>query len=151
MKKIIVLFALVITTMVAATSATAAPPTNQTGLVNLAIGDVTLQIPIGLAANACDLNVAAILALIVDDGTAACTAVAESAAISAGDGGDDGAVNQVGLINVATGDIVAQVPVAAALNICDLNIAALAAVIIDTGETSCEAAASSHAKNNKNK
>ena len=147
MKRIIVLVALVISTMVAATSATAAP-TNQTGLVNVNIGDVTLQVPIALAANACDLNVAALVALIVDVGEADCTANANAVAdsVTAGNGGGNGPTNQTGLVNVNIGDVTVQVPVAAALNLCDINIAVLAA-IIDAGGTSCDAVANSKAKN----
>ena len=48
-------------------------------LVNVVIGDVTVQVPIGVAANICDVN-AAVLANQVDNGDATCTATAESVA-----------------------------------------------------------------------
>ena len=51
-------------------------------LVNVVIGDVTVQVPIGVAANICDIN-AAVLANQVDSGDATCTATAESTASNA--------------------------------------------------------------------
>ena len=48
-------------------------------LVNVLIGDVTVQVPIGIAANLCDIN-AAVLANQVDAGDTTCTATAESTA-----------------------------------------------------------------------
>ncbi len=48
-------------------------------LVNVIIGDVTVQVPVGIAANICDVN-AAVLANQLDAGDATCTATAESIA-----------------------------------------------------------------------
>jgi len=60
-------------------------PTNQQGLVNVNISDVDVLVPIGIAANVCDVN-AAILAEQIRQGGAECTATAESLA-SPGSGG----------------------------------------------------------------
>jgi hypothetical protein len=55
---------------------------------------------------------------------------------------------QEGLINVNLSDNTVQVPIAAAVNICDLNVAALAE-IIDAGGDSCDAVAKSDAKDRR--
>jgi hypothetical protein len=55
-----------------------------------------------------------------------------------------GATTQNGLINVNVSDVTVQVPIAVALNICDVNVALLA-VLIDTSSATCTADASSHA------
>ena len=47
------------------------------GLVNVVIDDVTIKVPIGIAANICDVNAAVLAAAIVDTGTATCTATAD--------------------------------------------------------------------------
>ena len=60
-------------------------PTNQQGLVNVNIADVDVLIPIGIAANVCDVN-AAILAEQIRQGGASCIATADAIA-SPGSGG----------------------------------------------------------------
>src|SRR3712207_3822022 len=53
--------------------------TTQEGLVNVNIEDVTVQLPIAIAANVCDVNVN-VLARQLRDGGAQCTADADSGA-----------------------------------------------------------------------
>jgi hypothetical protein len=118
--------------------ATAQP--RQNGLVNLNLSGNTVQIPVAIAANVCDLNVAAILAAIREDedGETNCDGAASAfpeATMSRG-GGD---VRQDGLINVNISDNIIQVPIAAAVNICDVNVAILLAAILDQGATECKA------------
>ena len=118
--------------------ATAQP--RQNGLVNLNLSGNTVQIPVAIAANVCDLNVAAILAAIREDedGETECSGEASAlpeATMSRG-GGD---VRQNGLINVNISDNIIQVPIAAAVNICDVNVAILLAAILDQGATGCTA------------
>lgn len=48
-------------------------------LVNVLISDVTVQVPVSIAANLCDIN-AAVLANQADTGDATCTATADSVA-----------------------------------------------------------------------
>jgi hypothetical protein len=54
------------------------------GLVNVQIvdavdiGDVTVQLPVSVAANVCDVDVAVLLAAIEDTGSATCTARGQS-------------------------------------------------------------------------
>ena len=63
-----------------------AAPVVTGGLVNVTIVDavdisrVTVQLPVAVAANVCDVNVAILLAAIQDTGTANCTATATSRA-----------------------------------------------------------------------
>ena len=58
-----------------------------------------------------------------------------------------------GLVNVTivdlvdVNDVTVQVPVAAAVNICDVNVAILLAAIEDTGTANCTATATSRANN----
>ena len=117
--------------------ASAAP--TQGGLVNVNVSDVTAQVPIGIAANLCDIS-AAVLAGQADVGPAECDATAESIATRGPGGGP--APDQEGLVNVNISDVTVQVPVAVAANICDLNVAVLAQQL-DLGETSCTATADS--------
>jgi hypothetical protein len=113
-----------------AAAAVAAPVStaqNQAGdsLVNVQIGDVTIQVPVALAANLCDINVN-ILAQQLDE-AATCTATAESIA-SPGGGTGNGGGNTAGnsLVNVQIGDILVQLPIAIAANVCDVNVNVLA-------------------------
>jgi hypothetical protein len=115
----------------------AAAPNTQEGLVNVLVEDVTVQVPITVAANVCDVNVA-VLAQLADDARQ-CTATADSTA-SAGPSGNSPS-RQEGLVNVLLDDIIVQVPVAVAANICDVNVAVLADVLDDA--SACQATADS--------
>ena len=68
---------------------TAAPAlAQQIGLVNVEIEDTTIQVPIGVAANLCDINVAVLVADFEDDGDAKCVATNETIATAGpGQGG----------------------------------------------------------------
>ena len=111
----------------------------QEGLVNVALEDITVQVPIAIAANVCDLNVA-VLAEIADEG-GTCTATADSAA-SAGPSGN-GNTRQEGLVNVLVQDVLVQVPVSLAANICDVNVALLGEVADDQAVCNADADADS--------
>jgi hypothetical protein len=121
----------------------AAAQTNQTGLVNLSISDTTIQLPIALAANVCDVDVA-VLSTLLAVGPTQCGAEAGSTAEAAPSGGGGGATNQTGLVNVSISDTLVQVPIAFAINVCDVNLAVLA-LLVDGGVTDCDAAARSGA------
>jgi hypothetical protein len=116
--------------------------THQNGLVNLNLENVTVQVPIGVAANVCDVNVA-VLANLVDTGTTQqCTALANTDASAVTVGAPTGTI-QNGLVNVNLSNVTVQVPIAAAVNICDVNAAVLAA-LSDVAGSSCDATATSH-------
>lgn len=113
---------------------------NQSGdtLINVQVSDVTILVPIGIAANLCDIGVN-VLAEQVDAGNTRCEADAESVA-SPGTGNNGGGGNTAGdsLVNVQIDDVLVAVPVALAANICDLDINVVAAQA-SLGNTICSA------------
>ena len=115
---------------------------NQAGdsLVNVQVSDVTIAVPISVAANICDVNVN-VLAGQLDAGDATCTATAES--IATPDGGGVGG-NRAGdsLVNVQVDDLTVLLPIAVAANVCDVNVNVLAEQL-RLGEAACDAAANS--------
>lgn len=102
----------------------------QQGLVNVAIEDVTVQVPISVAANICDVNVA-VLVSEFNDAPADCEATAESAASNGGGNGGGPPTTQEGLVNVLIDDLLVQVPVSVAANVCDVNVVVLADIVND--------------------
>ena len=146
MKKIFVLFAVVLSSMVAATSASAA---RQTGLVNINVEDNVVQVPVAVAANVCNVSIAAVLAVVAEGGSTTCDAFATNeteATITPADPSDR-ETRQRGLINVNIQDNIIQVPIAVAANLCDIDIALLAAAVLElpNAETDCTATAGSQA------
>jgi hypothetical protein len=114
----------------------------QTGLVNINVSDNVIQVPIGIAANICDVKVIALSAGIADFGETECTAISTSTAeatVTPGSGG--GAASQTGLVNVNLENNTIQIPVAAAANVCDVDIVILATAILFNDATACEARA----------
>ena len=141
LKKSRLLVATVVATTALAVGAAPASAQQQEGLVNLVVSDVTVQVPVSVAANLCDINVA-ILARQERMGGAQCDADAESTA-SAGPGDQNGTpregdIEQDGLVNVVITDVTVQVPISVAANICDVNVGVLARQL-RAGETTCEA------------
>jgi hypothetical protein len=114
-----------------------ADPVTQEGLVNVNLTDVTVQIPIALAANVCDVNVA-VLVSELNDGSAPCEASADpTATVETEDGGP---VTQRGLVNVNVTDLVIQAPIGIAANVCDVNVGVLIDRLHD-GASPCDATA----------
>jgi hypothetical protein len=135
--------ALTLVACVALTAAFAAPASaqnQQRGLVNVAVEDVIVQVPVAVAANVCDVNVA-VLAQVADD-AAACEATADSTATAGPNGHQP--TRQSGLVNVLLDDILVQVPVSVAANICDVNVAVLSRVLDDA--SACTATADAAAQ-----
>ena len=120
--------------------ATPAAAQVQRGLVNIAVGDVTIQVPVAVAANICDVNVGVLVGDLRDDGSADCDSEAISDA-TVTTGPPSTPVVQRGLVNVAIGDVTVQVPIAAALNLCDINLAILVGDFFDDGDATCIAEA----------
>jgi hypothetical protein len=118
-------------------AAPASAQNQQEGLVNVLVEDVTVQVPLSVAANICDVNVG-VLARVQDE-AAECEATADSAASAGASNGPP--ARQEGLVNVLLDDVVVQVPVAIAANVCDLNVAVLAEVADDAA--ACDATAES--------
>src|SRR5919106_2001722 len=112
----------------------------QRGLVNINASDNVIQVPISIAANVCDVSVILLASQIRDDGDATCTALAVTdPEAEVTPGGRD--TRQNGLINVNLENNVIQVPIAAAANICDVNVVALATAILFQDATACRARA----------
>lgn len=132
------------TVSLGAASPAAAQPTFQRGLVNVNVQDVTIQVPVAVAANICDVTVA-VLVSDLRDGSAVCEAFAESDATVTPAPPGGGPVFQRGLINVNISGITIQVPIAAAVNLCDVTVAILATDLLDDGEATCDAVAGSGA------
>lgn len=125
--------------MALATATGAMAQTSQSGLVNVNVEDVVVQVPIAIAANICDVTVA-VLATDLEDGSATCDALAASGAtVTPRESG--GATRQDGLINVNLSDITVQAPIAAAANVCDVDVVVLATAILLDDATECTAGA----------
>jgi len=113
----------------------------QEGLVNVNVSDVTVQAPIAVAANVCDTNVNA-LAEQLRLGGADCDAQATSDAVFTPSEGP--APDQNGLVNVNVDDVVVQLPITVAANVCDTNVNVLARQFRAGGAT-CDAVADADA------
>jgi hypothetical protein len=139
LKAPLVSLALAVAMMFAVAMPATAQPVNQEGLVNVNVGDVTVQVPVAIAANVCGVAVN-VLAELVAAGDVECEAIAESEARSPGKGQGPAnrPVNQEGLINLNLGDVTVQIPVAVAANICGVAVNVLAQVELE-GDVTCEA------------
>jgi len=113
-----------------------AQPTQQEGLVNVAVTDNTVQVPIGVAANICGVT-AAVLADQISTNNVDCDAISNATAFSQGNGGGGGA-QQNGLVNIAITGNTVQIPVSAAANVCGVGVAVLAQ-FVNTSDIACTA------------
>lgn len=120
--------------------------TTQNGLVNVSLSDITVQVPVGIAANVCDVTVG-ILANVTQAGQqTSCTAVADATAQPVMVGSAPaGSTTQSGLVNVALSNVTVQVPIAAAINLCGVNAAVLAVLQQIGGGANCTATSHSSA------
>jgi hypothetical protein len=133
MRRTIALIAVCLTGLGSASAATAQ---NQSGLVNVAVVNNTVQIPIGVAANVCGVAVN-VLSTATSTSPVSCTAVAGATATSTGNSGGGGG-NQQGLVNLYVANNTVQVPIGIAANICGVAANVLAQGI-STGSVSCSA------------
>lgn len=117
----------------------AAQPQIGSGLVNVIVGDVTVQLPVAIAANVCDVNIN-VLARQSRTGGATCNAVADSTATwpPSNGGGNGGPQIGAGLVNVIVGDVTIQAPIGVAANLCDIN-ANILSVQVREGGAQCDA------------
>jgi hypothetical protein len=120
-----------------------AAQTDQDGLVNVAITDNTIQVPVSVAANVCGVAVN-VLARGVNTGDVDCTALGESTAVDRRRG-PGSKTEQNGLVNISATDNVVQIPVSAAANICDVDVNVLSA-FVDTADVACTATSRSGAQ-----
>jgi hypothetical protein len=115
---------------------------DQDGLVNVAVENTQIAVPVAVAASVCDVNVG-ILAEQVDLAGTQCTSTAETEASHTG-GNGGGNISQDGLVNIAVSDTQIAVPVAVAANLCDINVGVLARQL-RLGDTECTSTATSRA------
>ena len=101
---------------IAALPASAA--TQQSGLVNVALVGNTVQVPVSVAANICNVQ-ANVIAANNFGGNALCTSASRATATGGGSGG--GNTSQQGLVNVAITGNTVQVPIGVAANICNVQ------------------------------
>ena len=123
------LFLVAVIALAASVGLAAPASAQQEGLVNLALTDGHVQVPVAVAANVCDVN-ANVLATQDRLGGATCDADATSLATNGPGGGGgtpgQGGTPQDGLINVFIDDVNVQVPISVAANVCDVNVNVLA-------------------------
>src|ERR671914_242730 len=122
--------------LMGATSVSAQP--RQNGLVNINVSDNVVQVPVSIAANICGVTVAALVSDLRQEGETTCDALAESGAEATVERGGGGA-RQDGLINVNLENNTIQIPIAAAANICDVNVVLLATEILLNDAIACTA------------
>ena len=135
MYKLSVFFTLALAMLAFASPASAA---RQQGLVNVNVEDNTILVPIAVAANVCDVTVA-VLASDLEDGTATCDAFADSDATVTEPSNNSRQTRQNGLVNVNVEDLILQLPIAAAANVCDVDVVVLATEILLNDATTCTA------------
>jgi hypothetical protein len=136
MRRLRMLLAAGMTTVALMAAAPASAQITQEGLINVAVDDATVQVPIAVAANICGVAVN-VLAQDLADGDAVCEAT--GTAVARDQGGDNGGpVRQEGLVNVALTDITVQVPVGVAANICGVAVNLLVQET-RTGDVDCTA------------
>lgn len=105
-------------------AAPASAQTQQSGLVNVAVVDNTVQVPIAVAANVCQVQVG-VLASALRQGPTTCTANG-TAIGTASAPAPGGTTQQNGLVNLAIDNNTIQVPVGVAANICGVQAGVLA-------------------------
>jgi hypothetical protein len=115
----------------------------QEGLVNVNVSDNVVQVPIGIAANVCDVNVAVLVNEFLDAAEPCRSDATGSAFVTSADGSAE--PFQSGLINVNVSGNDVQIPIAAALNVCDVNVAVLVD-LFDDAAGECEARARGRAR-----
>ena len=147
---------------IAGSGAASAQTNDQSGLVNVNVQNLALQVPVSvavpvsLAANVCGLDVN-VLAQQLQNGPVSCNATSNSAALSqsiadamTGQGGGGASNQQSGLVNVNLQNVAIQVPVSVALpvglaaNVCDVNANVLAHQK-KNGSATCNATSTSSA------
>ena len=98
--------------------------TQQEGLVNVSLTDTTVQVPVAVAANICQVQANVIASNNVQD-PGVCTAISRSDAKD--NGGSGGNTKQSGLVNVSVTDLTVQIPVGIAANVCNVQANVIAA------------------------
>jgi len=123
--------------------ATAQAATTQNGLVNVNLTNTTIQVPVGVAANICNVS-ANVLTSLVGNQAAPCTAFATTTTTATAPAMQGGNTRQSGLINISATNTTVQVPIAIAANVCDIAVNVLATQVAN-GAATCRAVSSTSA------
>jgi uncharacterized membrane protein len=107
----------------------------QEGLVNLNIDDVTVQIPVTVAANICGVSVDVLTSGILN-GPVDCQA--GTIALANDDDPPSDPPDQSGLINVNITNVDVQAPIAVAANVCGVSVDVLTGLLLQ-GPVDCNA------------
>lgn len=130
------ILAAITTAVIGLAGASSASAQTQSGLVNVAVTNNTVQVPIGIAANVCQVSVN-VLAQSTSTSAVNCKAVSGATAFEAPSSGG-GSANQQGLVNLDVSNNTIQVPVGIAANLCGIAANVLAQNV-STGSASCTA------------
>ncbi|WP_183470051.1 hypothetical protein [Limimaricola variabilis] len=141
-------------TLVAATAlsiaASGAFAQGQEGLVNVSVDDNTVQVPVDVAANVCNIDANVLATDFVGTEDSACTIDQSTAAkngIKTGKGNSGHMENtasngksgkQEGLVNLSLDGNTIQAPVAVAANLCDLDVNLISKKFQGKDKTACE-------------
>jgi hypothetical protein len=119
--------AAVVATSVLAFGLSAVPAgaaTQQNGLVNVSLTNTTIQVPVAVAANICNVTANVIAANNFTPNGSPCTSTSTPSATGGGGGG--GNTSQQGLVNVALTNTTVQIPIGVAANVCNVTANVLA-------------------------
>jgi hypothetical protein len=105
---------------------------DQSGLVNVNLQDTTVQAPISVAANICNVDVN-VLAQQLTNNAAPCTANPGSTATVTPAGNATNTQN--GLVNVNAQNLTVQLPITVAANICNVDVNVLASNLTNNAAT----------------
>jgi hypothetical protein len=115
-----------------------AQTTQQTGLVNVSLTNTTIQVPVAVAANICNVTANVIAANNFTPNGSPCTATSTPSA-SGGGGGGGGSTSQTGLVNVSLTNTTVQIPVGVAANVCNVTANVIASGNFTPNGSPCEA------------
>lgn len=125
---------------------------NQEGLVNVDVEGNTVQVPVAVAANVCDVTVDVLASDFVGTDETACSVDQQTAAANDFPGFEDapgqGGGNQNGLVNVDVEGNTVQVPIGIAANVCGVDANVLAQDFAGGEESVCEIDQETAAANN---
>jgi hypothetical protein len=139
-RKLVIPLLVAMVMLIGSASPAAAQPPQQSGLINVNLEDITVQVPVSVAANVCGVNVAVLAVNTAQGNDVQCTATSMAGADATAS--RDAAPNtQEGLVNVNVEDVTVQIPVALAANVCGLNVAALAVDVLQGNAVECDARA----------
>ncbi len=124
----------------------------QEGLVNVAVDDNTVQVPVDVAANVCDVDVNVLAAQFVGSDETACEIDQKTAAQNGikSNGSNNAQGNngqQNGLVNISVDGNTVQAPIGVAANVCDVDANVLARQAKGNDDTVCEISQEQAAEN----